>query len=133
MKTTATTIIPVTITHKQNGFNQPKCKVMILKEMEKYREIFILDEMGKGFKVKLVKQEHILKSGLSSIDNIPIIKEKLQQNIQLKAQRIHRCEKQNSQAQQNISRRPQNILSRNRREKKCKGNTNDWRIENILE
>ena len=60
------------------------------------------------------------KYEITSIDKIPIIKEKLEAKIQLKAQRIRKYGKQ---IKLSISKRHQKTLSRNRkRNNECKEN-----------
>ena len=92
---TTTLINPAAITNKQNSLKQPTWKLKMQKEIEEYREeISILDEMIKGAKMKIRKARIIKrKYEITSIDKIRTIKEKLKQEIHLKAQHMSRYER----------------------------------------
>ena len=72
----ATLICPISITHKQKRFKQPKCQLELQKERKEYNgEISIVDKMSKNIKVKTRKARKVFKKyKITSIDKIPLIK-----------------------------------------------------------
>ena len=87
--------------HKKT--EEPAWKAKIKKEIQKKRsDLSILTEIQNGSNIRERKRKEIEKRyDIKKPGDVPIIKEKLKQQIQAKAQRIKRFEKRNKHFRQN--------------------------------
>ena len=81
----------------------PKRKVKIQKEIDALLvELSILDEISKGTAVKTKKARKVRnRNNVTDENSLLTAKETLKQNIQVKAQRLHRSDKRNRFYRQN--------------------------------
>lgn len=70
--------------------------------LRKRSDVSVLSEMQKGSRIRGNRENQIKKRyNIKCVDDISVVREKLKQQIQAKAQRIRRFEKRNNFSRQN--------------------------------